>query len=73
MFTTCFINQRGFVLLKGKISYDKLNRLYLPLRNLKLNDESKFFIFSFFFFLTSRNYTMKNDPSELITTENTSI
>lgn len=72
MFTTCFINQRGFVLLKGKISYDKLNRLYLPLRNLKLNDESNFFLFSFFF-LTSRNYTMKSDPNELITTENTSI
>lgn len=42
MFTTCFINQRGFVLLKGKISYDKLNRIS-SFTKFKLNDESNFF------------------------------
>lgn len=73
MFTTCFINQRGFVLLKGKISYDKLNRIS-SFTKFKLNDESNFF----FFYLTSCNYTMKNDPRKLITTpasppENTSF
>lgn len=72
MFTTCFINQRGFVLLKGKISYDKLNHIS-SFTKFKLNDES-----NFFFYLTSCNYTMKNDPRKLITTpasppENTSF